>query len=84
MAKVAAAAGAAPKKVVKKGKFFSFSILFHGLKLGQSVHLIDDNIFDAYALAKVIYFFFNLPKNKTSFFYDFFELLINQFFFSRS
>ena len=77
MAKVAPAAGSAPKKVVKKGKFFSFSISFHGLKLCQSVYLIDGNIFDACALAKVMRFVFNLPKNKTSFFYDFYELLIN-------
>lgn len=54
MAKVAAAAGAAPKKVAKKGKFFSFSISFYGLKLGQCVHLIEGNIFDASALAKVM------------------------------
>ena len=84
MAKVAAAAGAAPKKVVKKGKFFSLFIWFHELKFGQSVHLIEDNIFDASALTKVMKFFFNLPKIKTSFFYDFYELLINQFSFSRS
>jgi hypothetical protein len=77
MAKVAAAAGAAPKKVVKKGKFFSFNISFHGPKLGQSVYLIEGNIFDASALVKVIQFVFNLPKIKTSFLDDFYELLIN-------
>jgi hypothetical protein len=77
MAKVAAAAGAAPKKVVKKGKFFSFHISFHGLKLGQSVYLIEGNIFDASALAKVMRYVFNLAKIKTSFLYDFYELLIN-------
>jgi len=51
MAKVAAAAGAAPKKVAKKGKFFSFRISFHGLKLGQRVNLIEGYILDASALA---------------------------------
>jgi len=60
MAKVAAAAGAAPKKVVKKGKFFSFSISLQSLKLGQSVHLIKLNNFDASALAKVIQVVYNL------------------------
>ena len=54
MAKVSAAAGAAPKKVAKKGKFFSLNISFHGLKLGQSVYLIEDNIIDASALAKLM------------------------------